>query len=96
MRHGGVREGRSLFGVALLQVQERQVGGGAPAPDRDSDEFKAVLREEQERVKAEYEGKIRELEADRQEAAAALQVVSAETGERVCRTGAPSTLISPS
>jgi len=30
-------------------------------------------------------------EADRQEAAAALQVVSAETGERVCRTGAPST-----
>ncbi|NDG38010.1 MAG: Crp/Fnr family transcriptional regulator [Betaproteobacteria bacterium] len=30
-------------------------------------------------------------EADRHEAAAALQVVSADPGERVCRTGAPST-----
>ena len=59
---------RSELEQRINEMQSQLLGGGAPAPDRDSDEFKAVLREEQERVKAEYEGKIRELEADRQEA----------------------------
>ena len=59
---------RSELEQRINEMQSQLLGGGGVAPDRDSDEFKAVLREEQERVKAEYEGKIRELEADRQEA----------------------------
>ena len=59
---------RSELEQRINEMQSQLLGGGGVAPDRNSDEFKAVLREEQERVKAEYEGKIRELEADRQEA----------------------------
>ena len=53
---------RSELEQRINEMQSQLLGGGGVAPDRNSDEFKAVLREEQERVKAEYEGKIRELE----------------------------------
>ena len=43
------------------------VGGSAKRPE-ETTEFREMLQEEHERIRTEYEGKLRELEADRQEA----------------------------
>ena len=55
------REKRDLE-QAIEAMQSQMLGGG------DTTQFRAMLQEEHERIRTEYEGKMRELEHDRQEA----------------------------
>jgi len=55
------REKRDLE-QAIEAMQSQMLGGG------DTPQFRAMLQEEHERIRTEYEGKMRELEHDRQEA----------------------------